>query len=296
MNKCLSCGKDVKNKYCNVSCQNTHQNSSRANKNFGEFKSFIITCHKCEKEFEVIEREKLHPQKEKYYCSRSCANSHIRTEESKRKVSESLLRGLKIITICKKCGKDIEHLKSREQMYCSIDCAKEAKFVGIRIITECKNCGKEINDLKSKNRSFCSTSCNTIYQNKNTDRCKKGGLKSCKVQKEIRRSKNEIYLSELCMDYFNNVLINEQMFNGWDADIILNDQKIAILWNGKWHYKKIKKEHSVEQVQNRDRIKIKEIEKLGYVPYIIKDMGKFNKEFVENEFEKLKIIYGGVAD
>ena len=25
MNKCLNCDKEVKNKYCNTSCQNTHQ-------------------------------------------------------------------------------------------------------------------------------------------------------------------------------------------------------------------------------------------------------------------------------
>ena len=83
MNKCLNCGKDVKSKYCNVSCQNMHQSSGRSDKKYGELKKFGVICVKCEKEFEVTEREKLHPQKEKYYCSRSCANSHIRTEESK---------------------------------------------------------------------------------------------------------------------------------------------------------------------------------------------------------------------
>ena len=78
------------------------------------------------------------------------------------------------------------------------------------------------------------------------------------------------------------------MFNGWDADIILLEEKIAILWNGKWHYEKITKKHSVEQVQIRDRIKIDEILKSGFKPYIINDMGKYNKEFVNSEFEKLK--------
>jgi len=29
------------------------------------------------------------------------------------------------------------------------------------------------------------------------------------------------------------------------------------------------------------------IEKLGYTPYIIKDMGSFNPSFVKSEFEKL---------
>jgi hypothetical protein len=60
------------------------------------------------------------------------------------------------------------------------------------------------------------------------------------------------------------------------------------MWNGKWHYEKITKNHSLKQVRNRDFIKIKEIKKMGYEPYIIKDMGSYNPEFVEKEFEKLK--------
>jgi hypothetical protein len=54
--------------------------------------------------------------------------------------------------------------------------------------------------------------------------------------------------------------------------------------SGKWHYEKIKEKHSLIQVQNRDRIKIKEIEKANYKPYIVKDMGKENKKFVEEQF------------
>ena len=101
-----------------------------------------------------------------------------------------------------------------------------------------------------------------------------------------RRSKNEIYFAELCIKEFKKVLLNENIFNGWDADVIIEDYKIAVLWNGVWHYKKITRKHSVKQVQNRDRIKIKEIKKKGYIPYIVKDMGKHNKKFVESEFDK----------
>ena len=102
----------------------------------------------------------------------------------------------------------------------------------------------------------------------------------------VRRSKNEIYFAELCIKHFKKVLINKQMFNGWDADVIIEDIKTAVLWNGKWHYEKIMEKHSLKQVQNRDKIKIKEITNANYMPYIIKDMGRYNKEFVEKEFEK----------
>ena len=68
--------------------------------------------------------------------------------------------------------------------------------------------------------------------------------------------------------------------------------KIAVLWNGKWHYESIGG-HSVKQVQNRDKIKIKEIEKIGWIAYIIKDMGKYNPLFVQEEFDRfLQYIAG----
>jgi hypothetical protein len=70
-----------------------------------------------------------------------------------------------------------------------------------------------------------------------------------------------------------------------NADVIFPDLKIAVLWNGIWHYKKITKKHSLYQVQNRDKIKLKEIIKSGFIPYTIKDIGKHNKNKVNEEFK-----------
>ena len=113
-----------------------------------------------------------------------------------------------------------------------------------------------------------------------------GGKKSAAAQGDKRRSKNEQYFYHLCKEHFNEVKHNEPMFNGWDADIIIEDIKVAVLWNGKWHYEQITEKHSPKQVQNRDNIKISEIRKCGYKPYIIKDMGKYDPKFVEEEFNK----------
>ena len=112
------------------------------------------------------------------------------------------------------------------------------------------------------------------------------GRKSVEIQKSVRRSKNEILFAELCNKRFSNVLFNVRIFNGWDADVILTKEKIAVLWNGRWHYEKIKKEHSVLQVQNRDKIRLDEIKKMSYTPYIIKDLGKYDPNFVMDEFNK----------
>lgn len=42
---------------------------------YGKFKNFSVCCAKCNKSFNVKEREKKFPKKSIYYCSRKCANS-----------------------------------------------------------------------------------------------------------------------------------------------------------------------------------------------------------------------------
>lgn len=287
MNECLNCGKSVKNKYCNVSCQNKHQNKIKCDKKYGAFKKFKVLCNNCGVEFEAEEREKLFPKKDKYYCSRSCANSRNWNEEDKEIKSKSL-KGKKYvkrqISFCKKCGKEIEHLPSIERKYCTK--CRPSNSKKNRVISFCKKCGKEIEHIPSIKRKYCSVKCANEVSNKNLEKARKGGIKSSNNQN--KRSKNEIHFAELCKTEFKKVLTNEAIFNGWDADVIIEDLKIAILWNGVWHYKKITEEHSLNQVQNRDKMKLKEIEKAGYKSYVIKDMGKHNKDFVNSEFEKFK--------
>ena len=177
--------------------------------------------------------------------------------------------------------------KSTISYYCSkLD--NPRKDVSNRRFCNCKQCGKILNLKASKiltSGNFCSNSCSKSFYNKtNREVLVEAGRKSAKIQSESKRSKNEKLFFNLCELYFDKVSSNERLFNGWDADVILNNEKIAVLWNGKWHYKKITKKHSVKQVQNRDKIKIKEILNLGYTPYIIKDMGKFDPIFVKNMF------------
>ena len=253
-NKCLYCNSPVENKYCNVSCQNKHQNSQKSNTRYGFFKQFKVQCFKCEKSFEVEEREFLFPQKKKYFCSRSCANTRIHSNQTIEKIRNS--------------------------------CQKIIKKPTQKILNkQCLHCKKEFYKKTSITSVFCSIKCRSVfYSTTGIDLARVFGRKS--ALKNGRKSKNEIYFSELCQTKFSNVLINgEILFNGWDADVVLPDLKIAILWNGKWHYEKLAKKHSVEKVQEKDSIKEKEIEKCNYYPYIIKDMGKFNKKFVENQFE-----------
>lgn len=146
----------------------------------------------------------------------------------------------------------------------------EPKINKTCILGNCHNTW-ELN-WKTRKKKYCSNAC----ANK--------GQKGKSKKNRVKRSRNEKYFADLCEIRFNNVLTNVPMFNGWDADVIIEDIKMAILWNGRWHYEKIMEGHSLKQVQNRDRLKIIEIKKLGYVPYIIKDMGKANNKFVEEQF------------
>lgn len=202
MNECLSCGKPVKNKYCNVSCQNRHQRRKPTkeqcekshNTRFGEFKKFIVTCHKCNKDFEVVEREKLHPQKEKYHCSRSCANSRIHTEETKLKTSNSIRKLIvdgkapgalskynnirltenkeKHLKVCLFCEKEFV-TKNINQKYCSLICSSKnnIKLATIRqkeIIKENPNYWSEINKKSYENgHNFVAGGTSRWYDYKN---------------------------------------------------------------------------------------------------------------------------------
>ena len=93
---------------------------------------FEVTCAKCGKIFKVLEPIDKFPKKEKYYCSRSCANSRIRTEEFKEKISKSLKKYFSKIPkklyshCCKNCGKTYEN-KKEKSIFCSSTCQLEFK-------------------------------------------------------------------------------------------------------------------------------------------------------------------------
>jgi hypothetical protein len=252
MKICKYCRKELKfenPKQYGAHLTNCEQNPSKKERDIKKIrkKNFVLRCT-CGNDFRIFCTDEAFDKGEfKKFCSRSCANARIHTNESKSKISKSLTKIKSMSTI------------------------------------QCQNCGKEFEFATIKKRKFCSKSCSTRFNNSN-GMCVEGGKASAGSQK--KRSKNETYFAKLCEYNFKNVLTNETKFNGWDADIIIEDIKCAILWNGIWHYRKITKNHSLDQVQNRDRIKIKEIKKEGYIPYVIEDLGKFNEEKVKWEMDK----------
>lgn len=199
---------------------------------------------------------------QKKFCSSSCSakynnNGKTRSDESKSKTSKSL-----------------------KEFYKKNPTPPKPKKM-LQII--CENCQSSF--FHTSMKKTCSNSCYKSIQKKHGQ---KGGKKSANIQ--TIRSKDEILLYKLCKNYFNNVSHNEIIIDGWDADIILTDYKVAILWNGPWHYRKMPGlKHSLPQVQNRDKIKIDLFNQHGWKTYIFED----NNYSPNEAFNKLVADLGG---
>ena len=148
----------------------------------------------------------------------------------------------------------------------------------------CKACGCPV----CKKATYCK-SCSPRFRPISEETRRKlseAGRKGAASLKSARRSNNERYFAELIHQKYNDSIENVAMFDGWDADVIIPSLKIAILWNGKWHYENIMGD--LKQIQNRDKIKYGKIVAFGYMPYIITDLGKFSKVKCEIEFKRFE--------
>lgn len=133
MNKCEVCGEvfeNVKLKANHIRWKHKTKKFHDAYKKkltdgvigrFGNLKTFFVKCNKCKIEFDIEEREKIFPTKEKYYCSRSCANSHIVSDEHRKKVSNSLKKERK----CPICNS----IFFGKNKFCSSPCYTESRRV-----------------------------------------------------------------------------------------------------------------------------------------------------------------------
>lgn len=178
------------------------------------------------------------------FCSRSCSASFtnkgkVMSEESRNKISKKLK------------GKSSQNLGIRKIP---------------RVDSNCYFCDAPIEILERE--------LDKVITCKSTE-CKRqaailAGKKS--AASRVKRSKDEIKLYELCKNYFTNVKSNYIVEDGWDADIVLPDLKIAIMWNGPWHYKEMgMSNHSLSQVQNRDKIKTRLFESKGWTVIAFED-------------------------
>ena len=157
--------------------------------------------------------------------------------------------------------------------------------------SECKSKKRKLNQICTicnvsfeslYRRRCCSHACVSVARRNGSSL---GGRISC--SKNIRRSKDEIALYDLCKNYFEMVRHNEVIIDGWDADIIIDDHQLAVMWNGPWHYRQMDlSNHSLSQVQNRDRIKINTLTNAGWNVVVFED----RDHTPQSAFEHLKLV------
>ena len=270
---CEHCGKTFYTSKKSIKYELQHQRGrlkycSRECCGLGQQTIHKCNCTNCGTEIDVIDNVYRKSLSKHFFCCSSCSATY-----------NNKLRGHIEPIVKQKIAKSVTEHYNKVQRHKHI----------------CRVCGKEYNTCdEGATRVVCSKNCSKILRENRKkflsedtiSKLRQAGLKSVSVQSDKRRSMNEAYFCKLCEEHFNQVRHNEPIFNGWDADIIIDDIKYAILWNGKWHYENISSTQSLEQIQNRDKIKLNEICNCGYTPYVIKDMGKYNKNFVDDEFVK----------
>lgn len=242
------------------------------------YSTIDFRCYECKRlksssKYEFI-RSILNSNIHKKFCSSSCSATYfnrfkIVTESHKNKTSNTL------------------NNKFREVMDEGIRLGLREPITGKKFNTHtckvCKNTFKSILWIKK----LCSEKCKSEDLIKNG---RKGGLTTSSLPHHIRtRSKNERLFFNLVKSKFSDSLPNQRIFGEYDADIIIPSLKLAIHWNGVWHYKQIfkteKGKHQFEQVQLRDKMRFSKIEESDWINYIIKDMGTFNSKFVNLQFD-----------
>lgn len=203
----------------------------------------------------------------------------------------------KLVYLCGLCGNESTQTYSNLMRDIGHECQgkgitnmNKGRFLTLNRYT-CKYC-EIIFYLSSRRTSaiFCSLECKNNWQTNTLEGIrlfKRCGQKGIKMRVHKNRSKNEIYMATLCEKQYgyDKVLKNVKMFDGIDADIIIPHLKVAIEWNGIWHYKKVRKDHNFNLTKIRDKVKAKTILNHKYNLIHIKDMGKNSNKSIEKCFK-----------
>lgn len=246
--------------FCGAHCRSMHGREDR-------------NCLLCEKSFNVIKTWK---QK---FCSQNCFAHHNNDE---RKNLKPILKN------CPKCSSPFltnpTTASHKKCFTCAEQVKKEKNEKQAKKLKSQPKPPKPLNHRKKSPNKIRLCECGADLTNSKRDKCK-----TCKpiIRIAQKRSKNEISFADKCTEKWN-CSYNECLFNGWDADVIIKDLKIAVLWNGIWHYSTVNfkdKPTSLLQIQTRDKLKMKQIIAAGWTPYIIKDLKNANEKKVQNEFE-----------
>ena len=125
----------------------------------GKLRSFTVICDSCGKQFEVMERERKFPSRNKYFCSRSCSNKRkysieqiqSRSETRKKRMKKFGINGKPLYkTIekeCKQCHKIFHVKENSKQCFCGVSCAAQYR-TQIRYQEKINRCQTDIERTK----------------------------------------------------------------------------------------------------------------------------------------------------
>ncbi len=245
-----------------------------------------------------LSKDKNHPFSDKTVC-----NKFGTWNDALILAKIPLLRNNPVGIKCNHCNKEFmklfNQIKNMKKHFCSRSCSAKHNN-SIRIRSEETNNKTRLSLQKPHKCLMCDSiipggrrkTCSQLCLDKHTKISGvKGGLKGgiASAASQQRRSKNEIACAELCIEYFgkDDIECNQQNFkdkngNMWDCDIYIKSLKIAILWDGYyWHHSP----NASKKQKVRDKLKRKIILDNGCTYYTIIDKGKFNKEFVQEQFD-----------
>jgi len=222
------------------------------------------TCEKCGKIYTLASV----PGSTERFCSIGCRNARVHSNETKFKMSESL----KVFYKKHPTGKG-----GLPERFCIV-------------------CNKQIR--KNNKSGYCKDCIRRRPVSEETrEKLREAGKHSAQAQKEQRRSKIEALFFEKIKKIFKDAESNKILVDGWDTDIFLPSEGIAIFWNGACHYYPIYGQKSLNQTQNRDRIKKSLFEDAEYKVYIIKDIDElYPKEILKNRDKRTDLQLSGFLD
>lgn len=185
------------------------------------------------------------------FCSRSCANSRTRSQETKNKISAALK------------SKNF-HGIDRKSTWTKDSLDKWRKSISLKypvIKGHCTYCSKEINLRGKKKNANGNYYCNGTCRNLDLNRKKLIGGKST--------PKWELILRELLKEKNIEFIPNDRdvLSGGLELDIWIPGHKIGIELNGIYHYssKPYKdKVYKFEERKRKDLLKAEEMKGLGY--------------------------------
>lgn len=252
-----------KKDYCDKQCQSISQLGAPID----------IFCAYCQRIFQ-LEQHDFDKRRDNFSlcCSLACANKFNNHRSNDRKIKTS-----KMIAELRKLKHENEIKNAKNTIF----------YRGKMRVADKQNiciiCSKTF--FHCHFRKICSPKCNSLLSKRSGN---KGGSTTSSLSFHKRaRSSNEKLLFSKVLEIYPDTISNKRMFDGWDADIIIPSLKLAIHWNGPWHYKSIMGDELLERVKLKDQLRYKAIETCGYSNYIIQDLGKMDHVKVELEFTQL---------